>query len=689
MKSNSAAAPSRPLLYVSIASIPQRVHLISRTVASLARQTHPPERVFAVLPYAFLRWPGLSPNVSLIPDHPLLEVLRCARDDGPGTKILCALPRIAELSRSRLLNERDRGRRVADEAAGPAAVVLADDDREYKASALSLLASCLMRAQNAYSFTAYELPGSADGPQRAPAIVGQGADLFAIPLHRLLPHNVRGFFELACSVDDRFRYHDDVWLSYFLQDVAGASVCRALGASNQIAPPQFLGPVHGPRETWATALRRLGSGNETRGLPRKALNSLLGAKRAELVARASALGYRTVTDADRQPCSTANSTPSAANSAAPGSASTTAAPERGREDEEGRDAEAPLLYYARRVGTGLGDAGPASWQQEACPFEETRHNCFFFNQSNAEHVANRARDLVLNVSTARAVQALLGSTLHFAGDSVLRQLAQATMCRLSRYLLTDGIAWWDPMKRRHPALDYKGMCPFANARHCEMRMGCATFGVERKAVAHPSAAPRRVLRICYDKVESLGWEGLANAAKRVTASINPARQQNDTRTYLIMSSGHHHAPHESLHKALASKWGDSGEASALAHRQAFKDAMVRGAPHLRPIFQEAEPQHFPGGGGFNPKASSTTGLRQCEPLPEGVGAVAELERRLVRPHLDAIGGAFLETGDISRAAWWAHTVAAPTPSGASDCTHWCMPGIPDVWASKLLLLLAR
>ena len=43
------------------------------------------------------------------------------------------------------------------------------------------------------------------------------------------------------------------------------------------APPQFLGPVHGLRETWSTALRRLG-GNATRRM----LNVRLGGTRRRL-----------------------------------------------------------------------------------------------------------------------------------------------------------------------------------------------------------------------------------------------------------------------------------------------------------------------------------------------------------------------------------------------------------------------
>ena len=75
---------------------------------------------------------------------------------------------------------------------------------------------------------------------------------------------------------------------------------------------------------------------------------------------------------------------------------------------------------------------------------------------------------------------------------------------------------------------------------------------------------------------------------------------------------------------------------------------------------------------------------QAAAQPSGV---AEIERDHVEPYIRAAGGQVLESHASSAAAWWAHTYAAPTPSGVSDCTHWCMPGIPDVWAANLLLKL--
>ena len=77
------------------------------------------------------------------------------------------------------------------------------------------------------------------------------------------------------------------------------------------------------------------------------------------------------------------------------------------------------------------------------------------------------------------VAALGGSTIVFVGDSVLRQLSHAAMCRLARRLRHDGTVWRNPMKRRHPSFDYEGVCPFDGGRHCEHESGCATFGLPR------------------------------------------------------------------------------------------------------------------------------------------------------------------------------------------------------------------
>ena len=320
---------SPPLrLFVSIASTPPRLHLVRGAIDSLLAQSLPPDKVLLVLPHVFSRWPTLTANVSLVGEpHPRLEIRRCDRDDGPGTKTLCALPRVLELlAQSRHANH-DNNKKPNHLHAHPphAALILADDDRQYRPTALALMRDAFLRQRpplsRALSFQAYTLPLSGrsaeddpltdptkDNPTQPTAIrnltVGQGADLFAIPIVGSLwhsPTSIRKFYELAMAVDDRFRLHDDVWTSMYLTDAARLTVCPVTvltgrcfpkcddnyrnGSVAVKAPPQFLGPVHGPKETWATALRRLG-GNTTR----HNLNRALGLKRVPLRWRAIEAG---------------------------------------------------------------------------------------------------------------------------------------------------------------------------------------------------------------------------------------------------------------------------------------------------------------------------------------------------------------------------------------------------------------
>ena len=48
----------------------------------------------------------------------------------------------------------------------------------------------------------------------------------------------------------------------------------------------------------------------------------------------------------------------------------------------------------------------------------------------------------------------------------------------------------------------------------------------------------------------------------------------------------------------------------------------------------------------------------------------------------------LRTYEDDRAAFNLHSVGAVTPRGL-DCTHWLTPGVPDVWAAKLVGLLLK
>jgi hypothetical protein len=269
------------------------------------------------------------------------------------------------------------------------------------------------------------------------------------------------------------------------------------------------------------------------------------------------------------------------------------------------DNDPSQFYSAVRVGVRLNRSAAAqkssnhwTWDASACPFEETRHSCYYINQSNADEVATRARDMMdRDASTDRLLRRFAGRDIILVGDSVMRQLAQALMCRLHRHTpaLEPGHGQWsnnkwiDPTKRRHPEWSYIGYCPFTKAKHCELERGCAAFRAPPSATRtapppppppspRPSRAARptppqedasRLFRVCYvnsDKVNkgdwNAGWSMLVHAQWRSLIKGNSScdrlnqgnasncEKLNPRTAFFVFHSGHHSSSRE-----LWKRWG--------------------------------------------------------------------------------------------------------------------------------------
>jgi len=230
--------------------------------------------------------------------------------------------------------------------------------------------------------------------------------------------------------------------------------------------------------------------------------------------------------------------------------------------------------YATLPGTNR-----SAWRAAACPFEETRHNCFFFNQPDAAEIAWRANQLhalhARNVSATSAVRVLRGRTVTFVGDSVLRQLAQAFMCHLRQHVRDVGFVWNDPTQRKVPSLDYVGMCPFGK-HHCEMRHGCATFDL-----GPPRATQSRneTLKVCgYFEANRFGsgWRAVLGFVSKQSSDGRLPRG-----SALVFSIGHHTTASQ-----LEPLWTDVAardELFALARSRGVRLVLERGpASNARP-----------------------------------------------------------------------------------------------------------
>ncbi len=180
-------------VYVSLTTIPARVPGIEACIRSLHEQSIRPKAIFLCIPRHY-RSHGEAVDVpdSLLEKYPLLKIVRCAEDFGPGTKILGSLDLVG----------RDPN----------TLVVLVDDDSTYENYMLEEFVRAFRADQHrAYSFFVFRYRGIQ---------VGQGCDGLAIPAALL--GGLRSYFEKIRGNDHAF-FVDDLWLSHYLQRI-GAPV---------------------------------------------------------------------------------------------------------------------------------------------------------------------------------------------------------------------------------------------------------------------------------------------------------------------------------------------------------------------------------------------------------------------------------------------------------------------------------
>ena len=242
-------------------------------------------------------------NHSAAPSVPEVEIILCDRDDGPGTKLLCALDRLRALAAEPPPSH--RGAWASDRRA-PLYAVIADDDVTYKPwvferlnAAISSLSAPLdaaaidtassstahSSAAHAYAaqassrasssaassaadasvvafdtFTLTDIGRAVTGGMSPGLLVSSGHAVVAIRIDALdpplttAPHappsdspsavreplwDVSAFYRCVAALEPRATLHDDVWLAMFLQDVRGIQPRRISGSPFEMATRVF------------------------------------------------------------------------------------------------------------------------------------------------------------------------------------------------------------------------------------------------------------------------------------------------------------------------------------------------------------------------------------------------------------------------------------------------------------------
>ena len=170
---------------------------------------------------------------------------------GPATKLLCALPRLRELTKS-------------SAGAGSAWAVLMDDDLRYRPWALALLERAIQqldvktgRAPNgmevgALSFDTYSIDeGGTAHPghhlQGEGMLVGAGARVLALRLDNGLLDGIEDYYQCLKALEPRVMYQDDIWFAIYLHDIKGQVPHRISGTPGQMSSsPRAFPDVHLP-----------------------------------------------------------------------------------------------------------------------------------------------------------------------------------------------------------------------------------------------------------------------------------------------------------------------------------------------------------------------------------------------------------------------------------------------------------
>jgi hypothetical protein len=194
---------SMPLV-VRLTTLPSRLDHLRPTLESLTRQTRVPDRILLCLP----RWSRREQQPYIAPAWladfaPLLSVVDCGDDYGPGTKLLGALPCLAE----------------------PSCLVIADDDMRYARTFLQHLYEHQV-ADTSASFSYYTFSNGYFP-------IGQGADGISC-----FGPNLQGIMEFALAVarHPQLFVVDDLWISAFLwrRGVAMKSLAGLVGPDGRI-----------------------------------------------------------------------------------------------------------------------------------------------------------------------------------------------------------------------------------------------------------------------------------------------------------------------------------------------------------------------------------------------------------------------------------------------------------------------
>jgi len=347
-----------------------------------------------------------------------------------------------------------------------------------------------------------------------------------------------------------------------------------------------------------------------------------------------------------------------------------------------------LPIYARRCFTSSDDVSRGSWVTPAghglpyrasCPFLRPWESCEHDDVERARRIGTRefAPDSRCELRPTQTLAAKLlatfaGRTIAFIGDSVNIQQFVALVCALhaanASTVRTSTLDWLAPeaVRKRCRGVEKchyeKGCIRFASGMHL---CTCPVMGLVpilfKKCARHPWKLGR-------GDVVVYGSIGLHYTGEKLVddlRTLSPKAKAAQLRTHALAEPG-----------LLLETFGYSRQGSCFR----------RGANSPAVIWRDAQPQHFAPAGGHYSEPSGPHYIynhdrREACPRKElGEMQAHHVWNNLSLPAVECSEVRVLRTWHASAGSWDAHLEWG-------DCTHWCLPGVPDLWNELLINLL--
>jgi len=296
----------------------------------------------------------------------------------------------------------------------------------------------------------------------------------------------------------------------------------------------------------------------------------------------------------------------------------------------------------------------------ACPFMRPWESCATRSEARAAYVASLefipdSGCIVPSFDAAQVLQIMSGRVLLFVGDSVHIQFFASFACHFyeqvsQQIMMRNTLQWLSPENIRKRC---------NGARKCHYESGCIFFKNDFKlCVCGLFSAMPKLHRPLFHKC------------------IKDMRTEN--RDVVVYGSvGLHHTGETVTHQ-------DEIHVQTMAEKEAqmVLEYMRRLPSAPRIIYREVTAQHFSSPGGHfvhswmtdynRPNASAT--------CASGLDA-SEMRKyhqwnKFANPIFERAGVPILRVWESTSLAWNAHV-------GHGDCTHFCLPGIPDLWSALL------